>query len=47
MRHKAKTRRLREKVVYYIRGSLTGRANKKQRRIGKKARESYTRTART
>jgi hypothetical protein len=29
MRYKAKTRKLREKVVYYIGGSLTGRANKR------------------
>jgi hypothetical protein len=47
MRHKARTRRLREKVVYYIRGSPTERANKRQRRIGRRARESYIRTIRT
>jgi hypothetical protein len=47
MRHKARTRRLKEKVVYYIGGSPTGRANKRQRRIERKAKESYTRTIKT
>jgi hypothetical protein len=47
MRHKARTKRLKEKVVYYIGGSPTGKANKRQRRIGRRARESYIRTART
>ena len=47
MRHKARTRRLREKVIYYIGGSLIRRANKRQKRIGRRARESYARTART
>jgi hypothetical protein len=47
MRHEARTRRLREKVVYYMGGSPIGRANKRQRRIGRRARESYIRTART
>ena len=46
MRHKTRIRRLREKV-YYMGGSLIRRANERQRRIGKKARESYIRTART
>jgi hypothetical protein len=47
MRYKAKTRRLKEKVVYYIGESPIGKANKRQRRIGRRARESYIRTTRT
>ena len=44
MRHKIRIRRL--KVVYYIGGSPIKRANKRQRRIRRKARESTIRTVR-
>jgi hypothetical protein len=47
MRHEARTKRLREKVVYYIGGSPTGKANKRQRRIGRRVRKSYIRTIKT
>ena len=33
--------------MYYIGGSLIRRANKRQKRIGRRARESYVRTIRT
>ena len=33
--------------MYYIGGSPTRKTNKRQRRIGRRARESYVRTART
>jgi hypothetical protein len=46
MRHKTKTRRLREKM-YYIGESLIRRANKRQKKIGRRARESYIKTIKT
>ena len=44
MRHETRIRRL--KVVYYIGGSPTKKANKRQRRIERRARENITRTIR-
>ena len=42
MRHKTRIRRL--KVVYYIGGSPIKKTNKRQRRIGRRARENTTKT---
>ena len=44
MRHETRIRRL--KVIYYIGGSPTKRANKRQRRIGRRVRENIIRTIR-
>ena len=44
MRYEIRIRRL--KVVYYIGGSLTKRANKRQKRIGRRVRENTIRIAR-
>ena len=45
IRYRTRIRRLREEV-YYIGGSPTRRANKRQRRIGRRVRESTIRIVR-
>ena len=44
IRHKTRIRRL--KVVYYIGGSPTKKTNKRQRRIGRRAKKSIIKTIR-
>ena len=44
IRHKIRIKRLKE--VYYIRGSLTKRVNKRQKKIKRKAKENTAKTAR-
>jgi hypothetical protein len=45
MRHKTRIKRLRE--VYYIRGSLIRRTNKRQKRIERRVKESTIKTTKT
>jgi len=45
MRYKTRIKRLKE--VYYIGGSLIKKANKRQKKIRRKVRESYARIAKT